>query len=93
MDSSYIPRTNMDDVRQLQYVGAKGTVISHDEEGKQWNLNYMGITGYSKSSKLSYILGKHNWTIENDSNECNNGKPYNTNSIFRKIYAHIRFIF
>ena len=68
----------MDDVRDLQYVGAEGAVISYDEEGKQWSLNYMGITGYSKSSKLSYILGKHNWTIENDTNECNNGKPYNT---------------
>ena len=68
----------MDDVRQLQYVGARGTVISHDDEGKQWRLNYKGITGYSKSSKVSYILGKHNWTIENDTYECNNGKPYKT---------------
>ena len=78
LDTFYIPRTNMDDVRQLQYVGAEGTIISYDDESKQWSLNFKGTTGYSKSSKLSYILGKHNWTIENDAYECNNGKPHDT---------------
>ena len=36
------------------------------------------VTAVSQASKLSYVLGKHKWTISNDDYECNEGKPYTT---------------
>ena len=53
-------------------------VIFYDEERNLWNFSKAGsqITGSSNSSKISYLLGKHNWTIENDTYECGLGKDY-----------------
>ena len=76
VDSLYIPRNNI--AGQIQYMSSKGSVISYDDEKRLWSLNKTGfdITGSSISSKVSYILGKHNWTMENDSSVCGLGKPY-----------------
>ena len=30
------------------------------------------------ATELSYLLGKHNWTISKDAYKCNRGKPYTT---------------
>ena len=32
----------------------------------------------SKASKLSYVLGKHEWEVTGDVFECNNGMSYTT---------------
>ena len=76
VDSLYIPRNNI--AGQIQYVSSKGSVISYDDENRLWRLNKTGfeITGSSISSKVSYILGKHDWTIENDTSICGLGQPY-----------------
>ena len=76
LETVFIPRRSVGDVRDLHYVGEQGTEISYDEEQKQWSLTKQKVAGHSISSKRSYVLGKHNWTIENDTYECNNGKPY-----------------
>ena len=36
------------------------------------------VTAISRANKLSYLLGKHKWTISNDDYECSEGKPYTT---------------
>ena len=37
-------------------------------------MNY--VTAVSKATKLSYVLGKHEWTISNDDYECGKGKLF-----------------
>ena len=76
VDSLFIPRNN--DAGQIEYVSIKGSIISYNEERRLWSFSKTGldITGHSTTSKTSYVLGKHNWTIENDNYECNLGKPY-----------------
>ena len=46
----------------------------------QWVLTdaKYNVTAVSEATKLSYLLGKHNWTISNDVYKCNKGQPYNT---------------
>ena len=36
------------------------------------------IFDISKASKLSYVLGKHEWEVTGDVFECNNGMSYIT---------------
>ena len=36
------------------------------------------MTAVSYATKLSYVIGKHEWTISNDVYECGKGKPYTT---------------
>ena len=76
LDHLYIPRNHI--LGQLRYVSSMGSVISYTENKKVWILNKTGsdITGYSTSSKVSFSLGKHIWTIENDTYTCGQGKPY-----------------
>ena len=56
------------------------TRIEYNDTSRQWMLSdaRYDVTALSKASKLSYVLGKHNWTISNDNYECNEGKPYKT---------------
>ena len=76
VDWLYIPKNNK--VGQIQYVSSQGSFISYDKEKRVWSFNKTGFdtTGLSTSSKVSFLLGKHNWTIENDSYVCGLGKPY-----------------
>ena len=76
LEKMFIPRSSVTDARDLHYVGEKGAKISYNEEQQQWSLTKWEVIGYSISSKGSYVLGMHNWTIVNDTYECNNGKSY-----------------
>ena len=79
IDSVYIPRNNMQG--HLQYLSSMGSVISFNEKSNLWyiaknDFETLDLSGYTASSKVSFCLGKHNWTIENDTNTCGQGKPY-----------------
>ena len=65
------------DITKFLYRGSYDTVIEHNEEEEQWKMrvSYTNTTGSSESSLQSYLLGKHNWTIEMDKGG-NKGKPY-----------------
>ena len=57
-----------------------GTTIYFNEEQRLWNLkladNIPSTTGTSKSTVVSFLLGKHRWTIDNDTYVCGQGNPY-----------------
>ena len=61
-------------------LGMFTTRIEYNDTSSQWMLTSAksDITAVSEASKLSYLLGKHNWTISNDIYECNGGMPYTT---------------
>ena len=61
-------------------LGQMTTRIEYNDTSSQWVLTdaMSDVTAVSRATKLSYLLGKHKWTISNDVYECNEGKPYTT---------------
>ena len=52
--------------------------IEYNDTINHWILNdaKYDVTAMCRATKVSYLLGKHNWTISNDG--CRKGKLYNT---------------
>ena len=61
-------------------MGNVASRIEYNNRSIQWELTDTkhGVTAVSKATKLSFALGKHQWTISNDEYECSEGKPYTT---------------
>ena len=68
------------DPDNLMILGKTTTQIMYNNEGSHWRLNdaKSDVTAVSRSPKVSYLLGKHNWTVSNDAFECSGGNPYVT---------------
>ena len=61
-------------------LGLVSTRIEYNDKTSRWNLTdaRYEVSAVSQATKLSYLLGKHNWTISNDAYECSEGQAYNT---------------
>ena len=61
-------------------LGGKTTRIEYNDTNSQWLLTSAKyeVSAVSRATKLSYVLGKHEWKISNDDYECGKGKPYTT---------------
>ena len=61
-------------------LGHLATRIQFDETRNLWTLTdaTYDVTAVSSASEPSYLLGKHEWTISNDTYQCGKGKPYST---------------
>ena len=62
-------------------LGTKKTRIEYDSGSFSWNLRVHGIrqatAASSKGPKISYLLGRHFWSIEEDDKGCSDlGVPY-----------------
>ena len=59
-------------------LGQYSTRIMYDSVTGKWKLkeDTFEVTAESIATRVSYALGKHTWTIANDSIYCNNGEPY-----------------
>ena len=64
------------DPDDMLILGHYTTQIKYNKTGNHWKLTdaKSDVTAISQSSKVSYVLGKHNWTVSNDG--CNKGQPY-----------------
>ena len=62
------------------FVGEISTEIRYNDSSEQWVISdsTSDVIAESKASKVSYALGKHEWTIYNDVLSCSKGKPYTT---------------
>ena len=60
-------------------LGRVSTRIEFNDTSSQWVLTdaKSDVTAVSRATKLSYLLGKHEWTISEDDN-CGKGRPYKT---------------
>ena len=78
IDLLFSPKQLPDNPGNMIMVGKRTTRIEFNETSSHWTLTdaKLHMTAVSKASKLSYALGKHNWTISNDDFACNEGKPY-----------------
>ena len=61
-------------------LGAYSSRIEYNDTNRQWILTSAehDVTARSRASKVSYVLGKHKWTISNDAFECYEGKSHTT---------------
>ena len=62
-------------VSDVFFVGLVTTQIRYNDSSEQWVMTdaMSNTTAVTKASKISYILGKHNWTVNNDVTSCNGG--------------------
>ena len=73
IDQDYIPR-NRPRSGSVDLIGFKNTVIEYEGAKLGWKLKVHGMldntTARSKASLSSYVLGTHEWVIEDDNVEC-----------------------
>ena len=79
-DTLYAPKQLPDNPGNMMILGQKHTKIQYNATSGTWVLTdtKYGITAESRATHLSYILGKHEWTISGDEYECSKGVPYTT---------------
>ena len=60
--------------------GDSSTQIRYNDSSEQWVLTdaRTDLRAETSASKMSYALGKHEWTVTNDVYSCSNGQPYTT---------------
>ena len=80
IDTTFTPKQLPANPSNMILLGALTTRIEFNDTSSQWVLTSAryDVTAVSKATKLSYLLGKHQWTISNDDYGCNKGKPYTT---------------
>ena len=79
IDTYYTPK-NKEKEGQTVFYGLAGTIIEYHQEDLLWHMSVLGseenTTATSNSSMHSFLLGSSEWTVYNDYNGCNQGKPY-----------------
>ena len=80
IDGLFSPKQLPGNPRNMILMGAETTRIEYDDESSKWTLkdSLYDVTAVSYATKLSYVIGKHEWTISNDVYKCGNGQPYTT---------------
>ena len=80
IDSSFIFSQTAADPMELYLLGDAKSQIRYNDSSSQWLLTdaKTSVTAVSYSSKVSYVLGKHEWTVSNDVFACNKAEPYKT---------------
>ena len=79
-DTLFCPKQLPDNPGNMIILGQQSTRIEYNGTTSQWILTdaKSDVTGMSRATKLSYLLGKHEWTISYDDYHCGKGKPYTT---------------
>ena len=78
IDQFYVPR-NKERSGAVLLIGLDTTIIDYDKETISWTLleNSQNTTAVTDAPLASFVLGSHEWMIENDNVECSKkGKPY-----------------
>ena len=78
IDRFYVPR-NKERSGAVLLIGLHASIIDYDKEAISWTLteHSQDTTAVTDASLASFVLGSHEWLIENDNIECSKkGKPY-----------------
>ena len=80
LDRLYTPKQLATSPNDLIILGFVTSRIQYSDSSSQWILTdaESNVTAVSDATKVSYVLGKHEWTVSNDVFLCNKGKPYTT---------------
>ena len=77
IDQAYLAR-NDPVTGYLYFYGSHKTTARYD--GKKWNMltAFFNTSASTDARPDTFILGKHTWSIDGDSEDCHSGKPYTT---------------
>ena len=80
LDTRYTPKQLYTDPNNMIILGDSHTRITHNDQTSQWSMSdaRSNTSAVSRATKLSYVLGKHEWTIESEPYQCNKGNTYTT---------------
>ena len=80
VNSLYLLMNVRGDPSKAFYVGNEDSTIDYDHANMQWvtSKTHGATVAVNQSPESSYVLGKHAWTISNDSYGCGRGEPYTT---------------
>ena len=80
IDDLFSPKQLPGDPGNMIILGQLTTRIEYNDTTSQWVLTdaKYEVTAMSRATKLSFLLGKHEWTISNDDYHCRKGKTYTT---------------
>ena len=75
-----VPKQLASTPNDLILLGRDTSQIQYNDSSSQWILTnaVSSVTAVSDATKVSYVLGKHEWTVRNDVFLCNKGQPYTT---------------
>ena len=76
--SRYAIKQLATDPMNIIMVGYQSARIEYDSKVSQWILRDVrqNITAKTQASRISYALGKNNWTVSGDNHKCSEGKDY-----------------
>ena len=76
----YTPKQIAGSASDVFLVGGVSTQIRYNDSSEMWVLAdaVSSVRAESRATKLSYVLGKHKWTVTGDVYECHEGQPYTT---------------
>ena len=80
LDRFYTPKQMVSTANDLILLGQLISKIQYNDGLSQWILSdtLSNMTAVSGATKVSYVLGKHKWTVRNDV-FCKDSKPYTKN--------------
>ena len=80
IDNLFSTKQLPDNPGNMILLGKRTTRIEYNDTSSQWVLTdaRSDVTAVSRATKISYVLGKHEWTISDDDYDCGKGKPYTT---------------
>ena len=80
VDNLFSPKQLPGSPGNMLLLGNVATRIEYNDTTSQWVLTdaLSGLSARSLATKSSYALGRHQWTISNDTNECGKGMSYTT---------------
>ena len=76
----YTPKQPASSPWDIFLQGDSSTQIRYNDSSEKWVLTdaRTDLRAETSASKMSYVLGKHEWTVTNDVYSCNKGQPYTT---------------
>ena len=79
-NTKYTPKQLPVDPTDVFLVGQVSTQIRYNDSSEMWVMTdaVSSVRAQSRASKVSYLLGKHKWTVTGDVFACNEGQPYTT---------------
>ena len=75
LGTQYTPKQLAGSPRDVFLVGEMTTQIRYMDSSEQWVMTdaVSSVRAESRATKLSYVLGKHEWTVTNDVFSCSKG--------------------
>ena len=79
-NTQFTPKQQPRSPKDVFLLGKVSTQIRYNDSSEMWVLTdaVSSVRAESRATKVSYLLGKHKWTVTGDVYSCNEGQLYTT---------------